>query len=187
VFFVGNEGHHPNRLAIEWLARCLAPCLARIDPTIRIKIVGASGARQEQEGGANIDYLGVADRATVAHLFRTADMLICPVENDFGSKFKLVEAISFATPILATQAALSSAPFLSGLPTLQLGQPQAAAQLIARVVADRHALQEMSSRIAEQSAAFRRSQAGVWADIVKHAVSGAAQASEVIAPRLPGA
>lgn len=169
IFFVGNEAHYPNRLAVEWLLTRLSPALASLDPTIGLDIVGSAPDRVSR--CANVRLLGTSNAAVVATLFRSSAALVCPLENDFGSKFKVVEAVASATPIIATREALSGAPFLD-VQTIHIHNPNAAASYIAQLLSDRTSLQALSQRIAADAARFRASQAGVWSRTLADVVDG---------------
>jgi glycosyltransferase involved in cell wall biosynthesis len=163
LFFVGNHGHFPNRDAIEWLATQFAPQLLIIAPSIRLKIVGV---RREEVPAAwdlpNLDYLGVADQATVAGLFRLQSAFIAPIANDFGAKFKVAEAISYGTPLLAPESAMSGVPFLPWLPRIRLDRPLEAAQSAKSLIENPEAQKVMSEKIRESAANFIRTQQGIW-------------------------
>ena len=65
AFFVGAIGHYPNRLAIEWLTRELAPKLLATGPHGKITIVGATEADiPEVHRLKNIELLGPSDGET---------------------------------------------------------------------------------------------------------------------------
>jgi glycosyltransferase involved in cell wall biosynthesis len=112
LFFVGNIAHYPNREAVEWLATRLAPQLERIQPLARIKIIGARPDQVPREWlRANVEYLGAGTKQDVRDCFTTSDIFIAPIVNNFGSKIKVLEALSHGTPVVATRAALTGIPF----------------------------------------------------------------------------
>jgi len=115
LFFVGRIGHYPNREAIEWLAAQLSPALSKLDPTIAIKIVGATADDVPPDWRRdNIRFLGVSTRSDVQALFRTEDLFIAPIYNNYGAKLKVAEAMAYGTPFLASAGALSGILDYSG-------------------------------------------------------------------------
>lgn len=163
LFFVGNHGHFPNRDAIEWLATQFAPELDTIDPSIRLKIVGADLTEvPEKWRMPNVDYLGVSDESTLKKLFQSEAALIAPISNDFGAKFKVVEAIAYGTPLLAPESAMSGVPFLPWLPRIQLDQPREAAHAAHLLIDDADAQKQLSIKIREAATEFIHTQEGIW-------------------------
>lgn len=171
LFFVGNQGHFPNRDAIEWLATQFAPELETIDPSIRLKIVGAERAEvPEKWRMPNVDYLGVSDQSTLTGLFQSEAALIAPISNNFGAKFKVVEAIAYGTPLLAPESAMSGVPFLPWLPRIQLDRPREAALAAQLLVDDAEAQTKLSAKMREAAAEFIRTQDGIWGRQLRAAI-----------------
>jgi glycosyltransferase involved in cell wall biosynthesis len=163
AFFVGGMGHYPNRVAIEWLARELAPRLLAAGSNAKITIVGATEADiPEAHRHTNLEPLGPSDGETVSRLFLTSDLSICPVENDYGVKFKALEALAFGTPLLASRQTMVGLPHLQGFPSIDLREPAEAATLLASLLGDRDRLEALASEQQRQQSAFVESQAGVW-------------------------
>jgi len=163
VFFVGNISHYPNRLAIEWIATKLAPEMAQICPGIGIKIVGCTPqdvrASWQQP---NVQFLGAMDRAYVKNLFCHADLMLCPIENDFGMKFKSAEAIAFGTPLLASIQTLRGLTYLTTPPAIDLNRPEAAATLVRDLLACKERLIELSAAQTRDYTAFVKTQKSIW-------------------------
>lgn len=175
VFFVGNLGHYPNRLAIEFIATRLAPMVAQRRQDIRIKIVGASLADvPESWRHPQIDYLGVADATTVETLFRSSDALICPIENNFGMKFKIAEAVAHGTPIVANPETLQCIPHIPGLPSFDLSDPRGAADIVCALVGNAAELKRLSELIVDKARIFACSQDNVWSKTLRDVLEPAA-------------
>ena len=171
LFFVGNHGHFPNRDAIEWLATQFAPELEAIDPSIRLKVVGAERAEvPEAWRMPNVDYLGLSDQSTLTGLFQSEAALIAPISNNFGAKFKVVEAIAYGTPLLAPESAMSGVPFLPWLPRIQLDRPREAAHAAQLLKDDAEAQKKLSAKMREAAAEFIRTQDGIWGRQLRAAI-----------------
>jgi hypothetical protein len=168
VHFIGNRGHYPNGLAMEWLASRLSPELQKLDPLIRIRIVGCSPEHApEHWKQPNIDFLGYGDESLAHQQFRSEDLFIAPIQNNFGAKFKVAEAISYGQPLLATEMAMSGVSYLPWTQPIQLDQPEAAARRIVALVDDPASLKAMSDRILEDAAAYRDSCRTVWGTMLR--------------------
>ncbi|MCI0683661.1 MAG: glycosyltransferase [Gemmataceae bacterium] len=168
AFFVGNINHYPNRLAIEWIATQLVPRVHRERPDLRVLVLGADEAQTPApwRHGA-ITYLGAGDRERTDRLFRTADLMLCPIANDFGMKFKAAEAIAYGTPMLASRQTLVGIPYLRDVPSLDLDNPEAAARLMCALVGQRPALERLSEQLLRQSREFRATQKDVWSRLIR--------------------
>ncbi|MEW5963654.1 MAG: glycosyltransferase [Pseudomonadota bacterium] len=167
LFFVGNVAHYPNFLAIKWLAEEFAPALAEVMPGGRIRIVGAAAADvAEAWRKSNIEFLGTSDAETVKTLFATSTLFIAPIENAFGSKMKVLQCLSHATPVLASAAALSGLPFEGVVPLLRLDDPRAAAETAKRLMTNPALLVDLSARLAREHAAFLARSESAWDELI---------------------
>jgi Glycosyl transferases group 1 len=167
IFFVGNRGHFPNRIAIDWLCAQLAPALLRLDSSILIRIIGANvGDNPMYAEATNIEFMGVADRAAVIREFSRCALFVAPMAIDYGCEIKLQECVSHAMPFLATQAALDGLPPLPFVPVLNLGDPEGAANQIKNLLDDPAKLTEMSIGIEERIGAERELQRTLWGKII---------------------
>lgn len=138
-FFVGNHNHYPNRMAIEWLATRFCPELLRIEPKARVSVLGMEiHEAPEAWKAANLDFIGYGNEEMAAYLFRTAAALIAPIANNFGAKFKILEAASYGTPFIATSAAMSGTSFLPDVPIFDLENPREAVSLAVQLQSQSH-------------------------------------------------
>ena len=114
-------------MAVEWIATRFAPALATYDPNATIRIIGASADMVPADWRAeNVVYLGLADQAAVEREFTSADLFLAPISNLFGAKIKLLDALAFAAPFIATDQAMTGLSFLLGVPRIDLNSPQQA-------------------------------------------------------------
>jgi glycosyltransferase involved in cell wall biosynthesis len=147
LFFVGNVAHYPNRRAIEWIAQRLAPALDALGCKAKLRIIGAvRGDLSAAALSPNLEFLGPATRADVLANFLSCSLFLAPIENKFGSKIKLLEAVSFGTPFAASASARSGLPGLSA-PVLDLDAPASAARQIAELLARPEAVRAVSATI----------------------------------------
>lgn len=163
VFFVGNVGHFPNRVAVEWICTRLAPEIEALARGIRFRLIGAE--RSQVPGAwrrSSVDFLGRADGDEVKRQFTGSDLFIAPIANSYGSKMKLLECTSYSTPFVATRTAMSGLPFIQGVPEIDLDRPDRAATTIADLIDHPARLVALSRSIREQLDTFRASQVGIW-------------------------
>jgi Glycosyl transferases group 1 len=168
LFFVGNVAHDSNLRAIEWLATRLAPELEVVDRDTEIRIIGADPESVPTAWlRPNVSYLGHADDTAVTHEFITAGIFIAPIANAYGSKIKLLDCLSHATPFVATAGAKTGLPFISSIPQISLDHPRTAAELIANLLSDGGALEETSDRLSHELSSFIEQERGSWGRLLR--------------------
>ena len=175
IFFVGNISHYPNFGAVRWLCNSLAPALASCAPWVRLTIIGADPAEVPQSWlQANVDLLGRSSADEVLHQFTGCGLFIAPIENSFGSKIKILEALAHATPLLATSEALTGVPDAAGVPLIRLDDPQGAAELAASLLGSPEQLVALSQRMeAIRSSNLSRTRFA-WPALIEEAASAPA-------------
>ena len=164
--------HVANRLAIEWICTQLAPELSRIDARVKVIIIGA---RSDQVPSSwqqsNITFLGRADKESVAQQMSSADLFIAPIANNLGAKLKLAECVSYGTPFLATEAAMSGLPFLTSIPRIDLDHPRAAAGLVLEHMDNPEELLKLCQSITTQAQQARAEQDTAWITFLRNSVT----------------
>lgn len=172
LFFVGNILHFPNRLAIEWICRKLAPELSTIDNRIRINIIGADADQLPTSWlQSNVNLLGQGEMKQVIYRMTTDDLFIAPIANPFGAKLKLAECASHGMPFLATSAALSGLRFLTFVPQIDLSRPRIAAELVVEYMDSPQALIDLGEAIATQVQRARAEQPAEWREFLRRSMS----------------
>jgi glycosyltransferase involved in cell wall biosynthesis len=175
LFFVGSiavlkYAHFDNRLAIEWLCLHLSPEIARLDDRVQINIIGASTEQVPRVWQrSNINFLGRADDEEVIRQMTSTDLFIAPIVNNLGAKLKLAQCLAYGTPFVATEAALSGLPFITGVPKIDLRRPDSAAVLVLGYLNDPSALTSLSRLIGEQARQGRIQQDQQWNLFLSHA------------------
>jgi hypothetical protein len=163
LFFVGKVDHYPNRLAIQHIVAELGPRVLSKVPDARFAIIGASAADVPVEyHHPSIDLMGPSTPTEVERLFTSATLFLCPIENTFGMKFKLAEAVAYGTPFLASKQTMIGFPYLQGLPEIDLKSPSSAAALIAEYMLDAPKLNALASEIERRHRAFVATQKDIW-------------------------
>jgi glycosyltransferase involved in cell wall biosynthesis len=167
VFFVGNVDHYPNRLAIDHIVEQLAPRVLARMPEAKFIIIGAApdqvSARHHHPA---IKLMGASTPAEVKRMFTSTDLFICPIENDFGMKFKVAEAAAFGAPFVASEQTMLGFPYLRGLPELTLADPDRSASMICDLLSDGDKLKELSAEILRRQSSFAETQKNVWSRTV---------------------
>jgi glycosyltransferase involved in cell wall biosynthesis len=175
IFFVGDINHYPNYSAVQWLCQSLAPALASCAPEVRLTIIGADPADVPQTWlQPNVDLLGRSTADEVLLQFTGCGIFIAPIENSFGSKIKILEALAHATPLLATAEALTGVPDAAGIPHFTLDDPQGTAELAASLLRSPQKLTALSKLMDEIRTSNLTGSRSAWPSLIEEAASTAA-------------
>ena len=118
VLFLGSYHHPPNRLAAERLVRQIWPVVMRALPGARLIIAGPGSdtlpSRNIQQNG--IEYLGFVEDLDA--LYAGARVFCAPIVSGSGTRLKMIEAASFARPIVSTPIAAEGLAFRDAMDIL---------------------------------------------------------------------
>lgn len=111
LLFAGNIKSPQNYDAVRWLVTELAPNLPS-DVTIYI-----SGSKDELipldwKQNPSIKYLGFVSDEELNKLYRNSSAFICPINVGSGIQTKILNALEYGIPIIATEHALSGLKFI---------------------------------------------------------------------------
>lgn len=115
LLFVGSPGHFPNVEAARWLACELMPAIRRLCANVQLHIVGCASA-DISDGTARdgVIFEGFVSRERLDELHRTSQVFVCPVVLGSGVKIKVLEAVAYGLPIVASNESLRGIDFLLG-------------------------------------------------------------------------
>lgn len=137
LLFLGQLGYPPNVQAARYIARVLAPRLARRWPELRILVAGRSPSRKLAAlltAAGNIEVL--ADPPDVAPLLQAADLLLAPLFKGGGTRLKVMEAWAAGLPIVATPMTLEGVACRDGEDVLLARTAQGLVQAVGRLLED---------------------------------------------------
>jgi glycosyltransferase involved in cell wall biosynthesis len=108
ALFVGSFGYRPNVDALLGFARRVMPSLRGRVGRVRLLVAGADPPAAVRALGRHPDIrvLGAVD--DLAPLYRHASIALAPMRGGGGTRFKILEAASFAVPVIVD--AHSAAP-----------------------------------------------------------------------------
>ncbi len=111
--FVGIARYPPNRDAIFWLTEEVWPRVRERLPDARLKIVGQDteslGVSSEEAG---IEVCGFVD--DLSAVYGEARLVVCPVRFGSGTRIKVLEAASYARPVVSTEVGAEGLAFAPG-------------------------------------------------------------------------
>lgn len=106
IVYTGNMYHPPNVDGALHFLHDIFPDVLRMEPTARFFIVGADPDKRIFQAakpyGANVEITGRV--ASLASYLEAARVSICPVRLEIGVQTKILESLSFGTPVVTTIA-----------------------------------------------------------------------------------
>lgn len=113
ILFVGNFKWLPNRDAAQFLVKDIWPQIKSQIKDAKLWIVGRNPTqdlKSYQSEDINIDE-GVDDIRTA---YGASDVLVAPIRNGRGTKYKILEAMATKTPIVGTPLATEGIDIVAG-------------------------------------------------------------------------
>ncbi|WP_373545976.1 glycosyltransferase [Chamaesiphon sp.] len=133
VLFVGAD-NQPNREGIQFFLDEALPLIVERKPDFKVAIAGkiSSVVRVEPVLAKNLVCLGYVP--DLAELYLKSRLVICPLRTGAGTKFKLVEAMAYAMPIVTTLHSASAVSLVDGVNAFITDDPAAYADRVSRLI-----------------------------------------------------
>lgn len=151
ILFVGTFSWLPNVQAVTYLVKEVWPLIKAQKPEARLHIVGFSPTTEIKAFGALPDVTvdgGVADIRTA---YKSAHVLVAPVNWGKGTRYKILEAMATKTPIIATPLSVEGIAGIKNGEHVLTGETAAElAQLTVKVLNQ----PDLASKLAENSYAL---------------------------------
>ena len=102
--FIGSMDYYPNASGISWFIKCVWPLLLRKYSFIRLNIAGFATTGEitrlvADTEGANLLEPGIP----IEEIYKSSDIVISPLFAGGGTKLKILEAMWFGLPVVATE------------------------------------------------------------------------------------
>jgi glycosyltransferase involved in cell wall biosynthesis len=116
IVFSGTMNHPPNVDAALYFLSDIFPAVIEKFPTVRFWIVGSNpDPRLQSAANAYGDHVKVTGRVDdITEYIRRAIVSVCPVRLKIGVQTKILEALSWGTPVVTTEAGNSGIGAISG-------------------------------------------------------------------------
>ena len=105
ILFIGHLGYPPNVDAVERLAGSILPRIRQALPTAMLILAGRSPKPAVQALGGLPGVELVEDPESVAPLLSRAHLSIMPLAAGGGTRIKILEAMAWGVPVIATPLA----------------------------------------------------------------------------------
>jgi glycosyltransferase involved in cell wall biosynthesis len=133
AIFLANFAYRPNRNALAFLLEQVLPLVWAQLPEAHLLLVGA-GLEHSPSEDPRVRGLGFVD--DLASVYRQARCAVVPLLQGGGSPLKLIEALAYGLPVVATPRAVAGLEVESGVNCLVADDAQAFADTLARVLRD---------------------------------------------------
>ncbi|TCP72949.1 glycosyltransferase [Sphingomonas sp. PP-CE-1G-424] len=174
VLFIGSPGFPPNRAAIDWITRSLAPALLALDAPAIVTFIGKGTRDHIGTPAANVETLGFVADDEMERLLGACLCMLSPVVHGSGLKIKMLEAFAAGAPVMATPLSLQGFEFMGVPALLDLDRPETAARHILGLAQDPAAVEAARTHVRERWAAHSRQREGALVDTLIGARAGRA-------------
>jgi glycosyltransferase involved in cell wall biosynthesis len=148
LLFVGAN-NQPNKDGLNFFLDSVFPEVVRRKPETRFVIAGKIVKEIEIDASLkeNVDCLGYVP--DLADIYLKSRVAICPLVTGAGTKFKLVEAMAYAMPIVATKISASAISLIDGVNAFVTDDPMVYAEKVIRLLNEPELAQKISREVAE--------------------------------------
>ena len=148
LLFVGAN-NQPNKDGLNFFLASIFPEIVRRKPDIQFVIAGkiVQEIQIDPSFKENVDCLGYVP--DLADIYLKSGVAICPLVIGAGTKFKLVEAMAYAMPIVATKISASAISSIDGVNAFVTDDPMVYAEKVIRLLDEPELAQKFSQEIAK--------------------------------------
>jgi glycosyltransferase involved in cell wall biosynthesis len=163
VLFVGAD-NQPNREGLQFFLNEVLPCIIEQKHDLKVAIAGkiSLSIGIESAIAKYVSCLGYVP--DLSELYLKSRVVICPLRTGAGTKFKLVEAMAYAMPIVATVHSASALSLVDGVNSFITDNPDLYAQGVQRLIGDVELASKFSERIRTRFAS-QHSSAAVYSKL----------------------
>jgi glycosyltransferase involved in cell wall biosynthesis len=147
LLFVGAN-NQPNKDGLNFFLDSIFPEIVRRKPDIQFVIAGKIVGEIQMDASfkENVDCLGYVP--DLADIYLKSRVAICPLVTGAGTKFKLVEAMAYAMPIVATKISASALSLIDGVNAFVTNDPRVYAEQILCLLNEPELAQKISQEVA---------------------------------------
>ena len=119
---MGSFGHLPNREAVEYLLDEIMPLLFKANPDIYLYVYGSNmPADYAEYESKNVHMVGFVDN--LDKIFHKHRIFVAPLLSGAGIKGKVLEAIAYGVPCIASEVAAEGIGLTHGVSALIADAP----------------------------------------------------------------
>ncbi len=114
ILFVGNFKWLPNKDAAKFLTLKIWPLIKKQIPQAQLWIVGKNPTLEIQRLGRKKDVQVESKIEDIRDAFGRASVLLAPIRNGRGTKYKVLEAMASRLPVVATPLGIEGTGVING-------------------------------------------------------------------------
>ncbi len=145
VLFVGNFKWLPNRDAAIFLARDIWPMIKAKIPNAKLWIVGANPTLEIEALGKINGVTVEGEIPDIRDAFKAASVLLAPVRNGRGTRYKILESMASETPVVGTHLSVEGLDIQPGKHALVSDDPRQLAKYTTQVLQDKKLHRRLST------------------------------------------
>lgn len=158
LLFVGYLARFENEDAITWFAEEILPKIREVFPQVSVKVAGRGIRSHVQKMADRLDIQLLDFVENLEDLYSTCSCMIVPLRHGAGVKFKVVDAISNAVPIVTTSVGAEG--IFEGIESLETYDDAVSfANEVIRKLRDQAAAEREAQALAHSFATKQRNQA----------------------------
>lgn len=131
--FIGGAAHYPNFLGIKWFLEKVWPLLINEDSSMHLQIIGKWSEKQIKSLRGlckNVTFLGFVPNLSKS---LSGTIMIVPILIGSGIRMKILEAVNFRSPFIATKVGVEGLSFESGKDCFITDEPSEFARSILKI------------------------------------------------------
>lgn len=134
VLFVGNFKWLPNKDAAIFLAQDIWPLIKQKIPEAKLWIVGANPTMEIKNLGKIDGVVVEGEIPDIRDAFKQASVLLAPVRNGRGTRYKILESMASQTPVVGTHLSVEGLDIQPGKHALVSDDPHQLAKYTVEVL-----------------------------------------------------
>lgn len=165
ICFVGRKDHYPNFYAMDWISK-----IAKFTPEVEYIIFGCDkdGAK-ESWIQSNIKFMGESTSKIIEDTICSSMCSIAPIENTYGYKFKIAEAMSYGAPVLLSEQANMCVDYINSKYVLKLNNIEYSSNIINSLL-QKSNLKRLSSLQKLQHSEFMKIHKFDWENLINELI-----------------
>jgi glycosyltransferase involved in cell wall biosynthesis len=144
VLFLGSLGYGPNRDAVRYFTREIAPLL--LDSQLRLSVVGSNPGEDvyEAAGRAPVPVTVAGFVHELAPYFTSSRAMIVPLREGAGTRLKILEALAWGLPVVTSSIGGAGLGLIDGTHALIADDPASFAGAVRLLLDDDQLWQRLS-------------------------------------------
>jgi polysaccharide biosynthesis protein PslH len=164
ILFTGKMDYRPNVDAVVWFAEEILPRIQLARPDAEFHIVGQSPTRAVQALNGRKGVVVVGPVVDIRPSIAQATVYVAPLRMGGGTRFKILEAMALARPVVSTRLGAEGFPVTDGDDILLANTPEDFSNRVLRVLCE-SALAAQVGRRGQELARARYDWSGILPEL----------------------